>query len=78
MTSPTRVLFLEVDAGDKVLIQRWAADGTLPTFRELLARGAVGDTLAPEYAAMTSEPRSGPLLPDHLVTQQRDGRSAHA
>ena len=47
MTSPTRVLFLEVDAGDKVLIQRWAADGTLPTFRELLARGAVGDTLAP-------------------------------
>ncbi len=39
---------------------------------------AAGDTLAPEYAAMTSEPRSGPLLPDHLVTQQRDGRSAHA
>lgn len=48
MTTPTRVLFLEVDAGDKNLIQKWAADGTLPTFRALLERGLRGDTMAPE------------------------------
>ena len=48
MTPPTKVLFLEMDAGDKHLIQAWAKDGTLPTFRALLSRGLVGDTMAPE------------------------------
>ena len=48
MTSPTRVLFLEMDAGDKHLIREWAADGTMPTFGKLLEGGLVGDTLAPE------------------------------
>jgi predicted AlkP superfamily phosphohydrolase/phosphomutase len=44
MTSPTRVLFLEVDAGDKHLVRSWARDGVLPNFRQLLARGLVGDS----------------------------------
>ena len=42
--TPTRVLFLEVDAGDKVLVRRWAEAGILPTFRRLLADGLVGDS----------------------------------
>jgi predicted AlkP superfamily phosphohydrolase/phosphomutase len=48
MNSPTRVLFLEVDAGDKLLVQNWARDGTLPNFRRLLASGLVGDSLSVE------------------------------
>jgi predicted AlkP superfamily phosphohydrolase/phosphomutase len=43
---PTKVLFLGIDAGDKFLIQDWAADGTLPTLRSLLAEGLVGDTMS--------------------------------
>ncbi len=39
----SRVLFLEVDAGDRVLVERWAADGSLPTFARLLRDGLVGD-----------------------------------
>jgi hypothetical protein len=30
----------------------------------------VGEQLAPEYASMTAERRSGELLPEHLVAQQ--------
>ena len=37
------VLFVEVDAGDKLLVQ-WARDGTLPTFSRLLREGLVGDS----------------------------------
>ena len=48
MARPTRVLFLEMDAGDKHLIKKWAGEGILPTFRSLLKRGLVGDTMAPE------------------------------
>ncbi len=48
MSTPTKVLFLEVDAGDERLLRRWAADGTLPTFRSLLERGLSGSTLAPD------------------------------
>src|SRR5688572_30254117 len=48
MSRPTRVLFLEIDAGDKHLIRGWAADGTLPTFQRLFATGLTGDTMAPE------------------------------
>jgi predicted AlkP superfamily phosphohydrolase/phosphomutase len=44
MSSFKRVLFLGIDAGDKDLIKSWARDGTLPTFRTLLANGLVGDT----------------------------------
>jgi len=44
MTPFTRTLFLEIDSGDKVLIRRWAEDGTLRTFRRLLDNGLVGDT----------------------------------
>jgi predicted AlkP superfamily phosphohydrolase/phosphomutase len=44
MTPPARLLFLEVDAGDKVLVQQWARDGTLPTFARLLREGLVGDS----------------------------------
>ena len=45
--SLTRVLFLEIDAGDKHLLRSWAADGTLPTLRDLFSRGLTGDTIAP-------------------------------
>jgi predicted AlkP superfamily phosphohydrolase/phosphomutase len=48
MESLTKVLFLEMDAGEKTLIRDWAAAGLLPTFRSLLAKGLVGDTMAPE------------------------------
>lgn len=44
MKSPARVLFLEVDAGDKLLVEGWARDGTLPTFARLLRDGLVGDS----------------------------------
>jgi CO/xanthine dehydrogenase Mo-binding subunit len=39
------------------------------------AAGAAGVELAPEYAAMTSGHRSGPLLPPHLEAQQQNGSS---
>ena len=48
MSSPTKILFLGVDAANKFLLQTWAADGTLPTFRSLFARGLVGDTISLE------------------------------
>src|SRR5688572_17933826 len=38
----TRILFLGVDAMDKDLVLQWAGDGTLPSFRRLLERGAWG------------------------------------
>ncbi|MGH9366112.1 MAG: alkaline phosphatase family protein [Thermoanaerobaculia bacterium] len=47
MTSPTRVLFIAVDAGDKDLIEKWAGEGLLPTFRSLRARAAWGPTANP-------------------------------
>ena len=36
----------------------------------LAAAARVGEKLAPEYASMTAERRSGDLLPEHLVAQQ--------
>ncbi len=42
----TKILFLGIDAGDKLLIQDWASDGTLPTLRSLLAEGLVGDSMS--------------------------------
>lgn len=48
MTANPKVLFLAMDAGDKFLIQNWAADGTLKTFRALLDRGLVGNTMSME------------------------------
>jgi predicted AlkP superfamily phosphohydrolase/phosphomutase len=48
MSSPTKVLFLAIDAADKLLIHKWAADGTLPTIRSLLATGLVGETMSLE------------------------------
>ncbi|MGI9657512.1 MAG: molybdopterin cofactor-binding domain-containing protein, partial [Gaiellaceae bacterium] len=39
--------------------------------------GAAGVELAADYAAMTSEPRSGSLLPPHLEAQQQNGGSSH-
>ena len=48
MPSSTKLLFLEIDAGDKFLIRRWAADGTLPNLQALLSEGITGDTIAPE------------------------------
>ena len=37
----------------------------------LAAAGRVGIELAASYRAMTAEPRSGDLLPAHLVAQQK-------
>ena len=37
----------------------------------LAAAERVGVELPAEYRQMTSEPRSGDLLPEHLVAQQR-------
>ena len=48
MAAASKLLFLEIDAGDRELIRRWADDGTLPTFRRLLTHGLVGDTLSLE------------------------------
>lgn len=46
MSAPTKVLFLELDAGDKVLIRQWVEEGRLPTFKRLLQDGLVGDTVS--------------------------------
>jgi len=48
MSLATKILFLGVDAANKFLLQNWAADGTLPTFKSLFARGLVGDTMSLE------------------------------
>ena len=40
---------------------------TVPTILAIAA--AMEHELAPDYRAMTREPRSGDLLPDHLVVQ---------
>lgn len=47
MNSPTRILLLEVDAGDRNLMLKWAATGILPNLRSLLAKGLVGQTTSP-------------------------------
>lgn len=43
----TKLLVICVDAGDAGLITRWAAEGSLPTFRSLLDRGISGPTTNP-------------------------------
>ncbi len=40
--TPAKILFIGIDAADKDLILRWAAEGALPTFRSLLEKGAWG------------------------------------
>ncbi len=42
----TRVLFLEIDAGDRELIREWARDGTMPVVGRLLRDGLSGDTMS--------------------------------
>ncbi len=46
MSAKTRVLFLEIDAGDRELIRAWAADGTRPVIAGLLQQGVSGDTMS--------------------------------
>ena len=41
-----RVVFLGFDAGNKYLIQNWAAEGALPTMQSLLKRGLKGNTMS--------------------------------
>ena len=48
MSSPTKILFLGVDAANKFLLKAWAEEGTLPTLRCLFDRGLVGDTISLE------------------------------
>jgi predicted AlkP superfamily phosphohydrolase/phosphomutase len=40
----TRVLVLGIDAGNRALLERWAADGVLPNIRALMSRGLAGAT----------------------------------
>ena len=40
MTGARRVLMIGLDAAEPTLIERWIADGTLPTLRRLRARGS--------------------------------------
>jgi len=47
MISARRVLLIGLDAYDPDLLQRWAADGALPTFRRLLACSLFGPTTTP-------------------------------
>ncbi|HEX9837485.1 MAG TPA: alkaline phosphatase family protein, partial [Alphaproteobacteria bacterium] len=42
-----KILFLGFCAGERDLIARWAADGTMPTFRRLFENGLVGRTQGP-------------------------------
>ncbi len=42
----TKVLLLEVDAGDRDLILRWAQEGALPNFQRLLQHGVSGPSMA--------------------------------
>jgi predicted AlkP superfamily phosphohydrolase/phosphomutase len=44
MRTQSRILFLGMCAGDRDLLQEWAASGDLPTFRSLLQTGVVGRT----------------------------------
>lgn len=44
MTVPAKVLVLAIDAASPMLLERWAADGTLPNLRALMSRGLVGRT----------------------------------
>lgn len=44
VSTPTRVLFIEVDAGDRELVRQWARAGILPTFQRLLTEGLVGES----------------------------------
>lgn len=46
MASRKKVVFIAMDAGDKFLIRKWAADGSLKTFRTLLDNGFVGETMS--------------------------------
>ena len=43
-----RILLLGIDAGHNAELERWVADGTLPTLGALVARGLVGATESPE------------------------------
>jgi predicted AlkP superfamily phosphohydrolase/phosphomutase len=47
MAPLTKVLFLEMDAADRDLVQQWAAEGLMPNVQRLIQRGVVGQTLAP-------------------------------
>jgi len=48
MSSPLKVLFLAIDAGNKWLIEKWASEGTLPNLRSLFTKGLVGNTMSVE------------------------------
>ena len=46
MKPPTKIFFLAIDAGDKLLIRNWANDGTLPNISALMNRGLVCETMS--------------------------------
>lgn len=39
--APARLVMLGIDAANPDLLERWAADGTLPNLARLIARGTV-------------------------------------
>jgi len=47
MASPTKVLFIGLDAADKDLIQQWIDEGLLPTLKSFQEKGAWGTTENP-------------------------------
>jgi predicted AlkP superfamily phosphohydrolase/phosphomutase len=47
VNSPTKILLLEIDAGNKTLILNWAAAGILPNLKSLFSNGLVGDVTTP-------------------------------
>lgn len=76
---PTRVLALGFDAGNPGLLERWAADGTLPNLRALMERGQVGASRSvegflvgatwPSFFTGVTPARHG----FHYITQLRPG-----
>ena len=47
MTSPTRVLFIGLDAGDPGLIDEWSKEGLLPNLKRLRERSISGPVSSP-------------------------------
>jgi predicted AlkP superfamily phosphohydrolase/phosphomutase len=47
MAAPAKLVVIGIDAGDRELIQRWAAQGKLPNIRRVMERGTWGLTDTP-------------------------------
>ena len=68
----TKVLFLEMDAGERSLVRQWAAEGAMPNVQRLLQRGLVGPTTAPEGFFV------GAIWPSLTTGMSPGGHSRHS